>query len=97
MLLMAELDMASLNISIPKSMKAFVQEQAKKEGFATISEYVRALIRDIQQRKQLDALQSNRRRTEAIRSLHRQLVKLPVQNPDDGHSNREHDKQIYGP
>jgi antitoxin ParD1/3/4 len=40
--------MTTLNISLPKSMKGFVESQIKARGYATASEYVRDLIRDAQ-------------------------------------------------
>ena len=43
--------MTTLNISLPESLKAFVQEQATQEGYGTVSEYLRAIIRDLQKRK----------------------------------------------
>lgn len=43
--------MATMNISLPDDMKAFVEGQAAREGFGTVSEYVRAIIRDVQQRQ----------------------------------------------
>ena len=42
--------MATMSISIPDEMKAFVEEQAAKSGFGTVSEYMRVLIRGAQQR-----------------------------------------------
>ena len=51
--------MATMNISLPDDMKAFVEDQAARKGFGTASEYVRALIRDVQQqaeRERLDTL-----------------------------------------
>jgi len=36
--------MATMNISIPDEMKAFVEEQAARSGFGTVSEYMRGLI-----------------------------------------------------
>lgn len=41
---------SSLNISLPETQRAFVEEKIKKEGYGTISEYVRQLIRE-EQRK----------------------------------------------
>ncbi|MDB5665668.1 type II toxin-antitoxin system ParD family antitoxin [Cypionkella sp.] len=35
-----------MNISLPDDMKAFVDEQVRVHGFATTSEYMRALIRE---------------------------------------------------
>jgi antitoxin ParD1/3/4 len=43
--------MATMNISIPDEMKAFVEEQAAKQGFGTVSEYIRVLIRGVQERQ----------------------------------------------
>jgi antitoxin ParD1/3/4 len=47
--------MSTMNISLPQAMKAFVEEQAAREGYGTVSEYLRALIRDVQKRKQAKA------------------------------------------
>jgi antitoxin ParD1/3/4 len=43
--------MATMNISIPDEMKAFVEKQAAEQGFGTVSEYMRALIRGVQERQ----------------------------------------------
>jgi antitoxin ParD1/3/4 len=40
-----------MNISMPESMKAFVEEQATQKGYGTPSEYLRAVIRGLQERK----------------------------------------------
>jgi antitoxin ParD1/3/4 len=52
--------MATMNISLPDDMKAFVEDEAARKGFGTVSEYVRAIIRDAQERQaereQLDAI-----------------------------------------
>jgi antitoxin ParD1/3/4 len=39
------MDMTSLNISLPKPMKEFVESQVQRGGYSTPSEYVRALLR----------------------------------------------------
>lgn len=41
---------STLNISLPDTQRVFVEEKIKKEGYGTISEYVRNLIRE-EQRK----------------------------------------------
>jgi putative addiction module CopG family antidote len=41
---------STLNISLPETQRVFVEEKIKKEGYGTISEYVRNLIRE-EQRK----------------------------------------------
>src|SRR5438552_2958817 len=43
--------MATMNISLPDSMKEFIEEQAAKKGFDTVSEYMWALIREDQERQ----------------------------------------------
>jgi antitoxin ParD1/3/4 len=45
--------MSTMNISLPDSLKAFVDEQVAERGFGSISEYVRELIRREQDRSQL--------------------------------------------
>ena len=52
--------MATMNISLPDAMKSFIEDQAARQGFATVSEYVRALIREAQER------QSERDRVESL-------------------------------
>ena len=50
--------MTTMNISLPETLKQFVEEQVKSGGFGTASEYVRALIREAQlraARQELDA------------------------------------------
>ncbi len=45
--------MGSMNISIPDSLKSFVDEQVSQRGYGTSSEYVRELIRKDQDRLRL--------------------------------------------
>jgi antitoxin ParD1/3/4 len=49
-------DMSTMNISLPESMKTFVDEQVSQRGYSTSSEYVRELIRRDQERMQLRGL-----------------------------------------
>ncbi len=42
-----------MNISLPDSLKAFVDEQVSQRGYGTSSEYVRELIRKDQDRLHL--------------------------------------------
>lgn len=37
--------MSTMNISLPESLKSFVDEQVGERGYSTSSEYVRELIR----------------------------------------------------
>ena len=45
-----------MNISLPDSLKSFVDEQVSRRGFGTSSEYVRELIRKDQDRLHLRGL-----------------------------------------
>jgi len=45
--------MSTINISLPDSLKSFVDEQVSQRGYSTSSEYVRELIRKDQNRLQL--------------------------------------------
>jgi putative addiction module CopG family antidote len=38
--------MTSMNISLPRAMREFVEGQVATGGYGTVSEYVRALIRE---------------------------------------------------
>lgn len=48
--------MGTMNISLPDSLKAFVDEQVERRGYGTSSEYVRELIRRDHDRMGLRAL-----------------------------------------
>jgi antitoxin ParD1/3/4 len=52
--------MTTMNISLSDEMRAFVEAQAARNGFGTVSEYVSAMIREMQERQaereRLDAL-----------------------------------------
>ena len=41
--------LATMNISLPKPLKKFVDRQVKEGGYGGVSDYVRALIRTDQQ------------------------------------------------
>lgn len=43
--------MTTLNVSLPETMRAFIEEQVASGGYGTASEYVRALVRDAQKRE----------------------------------------------
>jgi antitoxin ParD1/3/4 len=58
--------MATMNISLPDEMKAFIEAQMAAEGFASASEYLRGLIREAQRRQAKQALEAKLR--EAIES-----------------------------
>lgn len=48
--------MSTMNISLPDSLKSFVDEQVVQRGYGTSSEYVRELIRKDQDRTRLRGL-----------------------------------------
>ena len=48
--------MSTMNVSLPDSLKAFVDEQVSQRGYGTSSEYVRELIRRDQDRLHLRSL-----------------------------------------
>jgi len=48
--------MGTMNISLPDSLRSFVDEQVDSRGYGTSSEYVRELIRKDQDRQRLRAL-----------------------------------------
>ncbi|MGH2414373.1 MAG: type II toxin-antitoxin system ParD family antitoxin [Microcystaceae cyanobacterium] len=50
--------MSSINISLPESMKVYVEEQVARGGYNTASEYFRELIRQDQKRKAQEHLET---------------------------------------
>ena len=52
------MSMASLNISLPQSLKDFVEAQVQQSGFSTPSEYIRNLVRDDQKRRAEEKLEA---------------------------------------
>ena len=45
--------MSTMNISLPDTLKTFVDQQVHQRGYGTSSEYMRELIRKDQDRQQL--------------------------------------------
>ena len=48
--------MSTMNVSLPDTLKSFVDEQVSQRGYGSSSEYVRELIRRDQDRLQLRGL-----------------------------------------
>ena len=48
--------MSTMNVSLPETLKSFVDDQVSERGFGTSSEYIRDLIRKDQDRQHLRAL-----------------------------------------
>ena len=49
--------MTTLNISLPESMRGFIDEQVARGEFSTASEFVRHLVREAQKRQAEDKLE----------------------------------------
>ncbi len=48
----------TMNISLPDTLKNFVEERLQGDGYGTISEYVRELIRADQKRREEEKLEA---------------------------------------
>jgi antitoxin ParD1/3/4 len=44
--------MTTVTISLPESLKAFVDEQMAAKGYGNVSEYFRTLLRDVQAKEE---------------------------------------------
>jgi antitoxin ParD1/3/4 len=61
-----EVDLTTLNVSLPRTQREFVEAAAARSGCTTTSEYVRRLIHDAQQREVQEELE--RKVLEGLRS-----------------------------
>jgi antitoxin ParD1/3/4 len=50
--------MVTINLSMSDEMNAFIEAQLAKEGYASASDYLRALIRDAQKRQAKQELEA---------------------------------------
>ena len=50
--------MASLNISLPKTLREYIEAQVRKGDYSTPSEYLRSLIREDQKRKAVGRIEA---------------------------------------
>jgi antitoxin ParD1/3/4 len=50
--------MSTVNISLPESMKAYIDEQVSTGGYGTVSEFFRDLVRQDQKRKAKESLET---------------------------------------
>jgi antitoxin ParD1/3/4 len=48
----------TMNVSLPEAMKSFVEERLSNDGYGTISEYIRELIRADQKRREEEKLET---------------------------------------
>lgn len=58
--------MTSMNISLPESMKTFIEDEVSSGGYGTASEYFRELVREAKRRKEEERLE--RKLLEALES-----------------------------
>lgn len=49
--------LTSINISLPESMKNFVEEEVSSGGYGTASDYFRELVREAKKRKEEERLE----------------------------------------
>ena len=47
-----------MNVSLPDTMKSFVEERLVNDGYGTISEYIRELIRADQKKREEEKLET---------------------------------------
>ncbi len=50
--------MTNMNVSLPETLKTYVEEQVAFGGYGTVSEYLRELIREDKKRKAQERLES---------------------------------------
>jgi antitoxin ParD1/3/4 len=50
--------MTNMNVSLPETLKTYVEEQVTDGGYGTVSEYLRELIREDKKRKAQERLES---------------------------------------
>ncbi len=61
--------MGTMNISLPDTLKSFVDEQVEKRGYGTSSEYVRELIRKEQDAEHMRALLTKGARSPVVGAM----------------------------
>jgi antitoxin ParD1/3/4 len=49
--------MSTLNISLPDSMRTFIEQKVSQSGYSTASEYIRQLVREDQKRAAQERLE----------------------------------------
>ena len=49
----------ALNISLPEATRSWVEEQVRKHGYGTVSEYIRQLLREEQKRQLREEVDRN--------------------------------------
>jgi antitoxin ParD1/3/4 len=54
----ARLTMETMSISLPEGMKAFIDSRIAEDGYGTVSEYIRELVRLDQERREQKKLEA---------------------------------------
>ena len=94
--------MATMNISLPDPMKEFVESQAQKEGFGTVSEYMRSIIREVQRKHDKQALEAKLREglesgpASAMTREDWDSIRREVGQRHASHTGRAHGRKITG-
>jgi antitoxin ParD1/3/4 len=70
--------MTTMNVSLPDNMKAFIEEQVSREGYASASEYFRNLIREAQRRKAKQELEA--KLAEGLQSTSKKMMRKDWQS-----------------
>jgi antitoxin ParD1/3/4 len=52
------MNMETMNISLPESLKAFIESEVTTGGYSSASEFVRELVREAQKRKAREQLET---------------------------------------
>ena len=50
--------MTTMNISLPETLREYVENRVEEEGFGSVSEYIRQLVREDQKRKEQEKLEA---------------------------------------
>src|SRR6185503_7939581 len=84
--------MSTMNISLPDSLKEFVDEQVEQRGYGTSSEYVRELIRKEQDCLQLRELLLEGASSDALEHAYSHIGR----HPGSGSSRYAHELNLPG-
>lgn len=50
--------MATMNISLPETMKEYVEKRVDEDGFSTVSAFIQQLVREDQKQKEQEKLEA---------------------------------------
>jgi Arc/MetJ-type ribon-helix-helix transcriptional regulator len=85
-----------MELSLSESARRYLEEQVAVGRYRTPAEVVEDLVS--RQRTQEDAERREaERRHDALLALLDEMKTMPLEGSDDGFSNRDHDRLLYGP